>query len=95
MENIQPFLISLGLLSIGGIGLIFYKDKEFGLSLKTDDTLEEDNAKNDTPEENTEETLLVKESKKNNKKRQSRSTTISNKKKTNQHKNTKRNRVMS
>ena len=88
MENLQPFLISLGLLSVGGIGLIFYKDKEFGLSLKTDDTLDEDEDKNDTPEENKEET------KKTIKKRQSRSTTLTNKKKTNQHKNTKRNRVM-
>ena len=95
MENLQPFLISLGLLSVGGIGLIFYKDKEFGLSLKTDDTLDEDEEKNDSNEENTEETIIVKDSKKNNKKRQSRSTTLSNKKKTNQHKNTKRNRIIS
>ena len=95
MENLQPFLISLGLLSVGGIGLIFYKDKEFGLSLKTDDTIDEDVIKNDYQEENTEETFIVKDTKKNNKKRPSRSTTLSNKKKTNQHKNTKRNRIMS
>jgi hypothetical protein len=95
MENLQPFLISLGLLSVGGIGLIFYKDKEFGLSLKTDDTIDEDDIKNDYQEENTEETFIVKDKKKNNKKRPSRSTTLSNKKKTNQHKNTKRNRIMS
>ena len=106
MENIQPFLISLGLLSVGGIGLLFYKDKEFGLSLKNYDYTDDDNdviddnvnvknkkeiSSDEDNNDNLDEANSELDTKKN-KKRRIRTNTQSNKKKNNQHKNTRRTR---